>query len=61
MIRFFRCCRFACLAAALLVCSSQTLTAAFVIPSASDARFGWNFGDPNSVGAGWDVFSNPYL
>jgi len=47
-------------AAAVLMFASPPLFAAFIVPSVGDARFGWDFGDPGSVGAGWDIFSVPF-
>lgn len=47
-------------AAALWLFASPPLLAAFIGPSQGDARFGWDFGDPGSVGAGWALFTVPF-
>lgn len=61
MIRCLVSCRVACLAAAVLFSSTPLASAAFVTPTAGDSRFGWDFGDPQTIGAGWDNFTIPYL
>lgn len=61
MIRSCVGCRIVCLAAVLWFSSAPLASAAFVGPTAGDSRFGWDFGDPHTIGAGWDAFAFPFL